>query len=147
MSAEIVRERVVLGLAAVANALGWALPVIDKFRGVHAFRVALSPLWPYEQFRIDEWWLIGLSVSSALTNGLFVVVAVLLLTNKASARALLWVAAAATLLNMHWVFTLGSERDGLEIGYFIWIVSFALLALAAYLRVASGAGGPALRRA
>jgi hypothetical protein len=131
------RTRVILLLAAVANALGWALPVIEDFRGFHAFRVALSPLWPYEDFRIDGVWLILLSVSSALTNALFVVAALLLLAGRASARVLLWVAAAATLLNLHWVITMENDRDDLEIGYFIWIVSFALLALAAYLEVAA----------
>jgi hypothetical protein len=129
------RARVVLLLAFVANVLGWVLPVIEDFRGYHAFRVAMSPIWPYEEFRIDEVWLTVLSVSSALTNGLFVVVAALLLAGKASARVLLWVAAAATLLNLHWVITLDNDREDLELGYFIWVVSFALLALAAYLQL------------
>ena len=131
------RARVILLLAAVANALGWVLPVIDEFRGYHAFRIAMSPIWPYQEFRIDDFWLTVLSVSSALTNGLFVVVAGLLLAGKASARALLWVAAAATLLNLHWVITLEGDRDDRELGYFIWVVSFARLALAAYLQVAA----------
>ena len=137
------RARVVLFLAAVGNALGWVLPVIEDFRGYHAFRVAMSPIWPYEEFRIDELWLTVLSVSSALTNGLFVVVAALLLAGKGSARVLLWVAAAATLLNLHWVITLENDREDLELGYFIWVVSFALLALAAYLQVAARAPSPA----
>ena len=32
---------------------GWVLPVVDDYRGWQAFRVALSPLWPFEQFRIE----------------------------------------------------------------------------------------------
>jgi hypothetical protein len=139
------RTRVILLIAAVANVLGWVLPVIEEFRGFDAFRVALSPLWPYEQFRIEAWWLIILCVSSALTNVVFVVVAVLLLAGKASARVLLWVAAAATLLNLHWVITMESDRNDLEIGYFIWVVSFLLLALAAYFQVAVRPRAPAVR--
>ena len=133
MSLPVTRTVVVLILAGVANALGWVLPVVDDYRGWNAFRVGLSPIWPYEQFHIEAWYLIVLSVSSALTNGLFVVVAALLLKGGVSARVLLWVAAAATLLNLHWVITMEDSRDDLTIGYFIWVVSFALLALAAYL--------------
>lgn len=139
------RSRVILLLAAVANGLAWVLPVIEEFRGFHAFRVALSPLWPYEEFRIDGVWLIVLCVSSALTNGVFVVVAGLLLAGRVSARVLLWVAGAATLLNLHWVITMERERNDLEIGYFIWVVSFALLALAAYLQVAAKSPAPVMR--
>jgi len=37
------------------------------------------------------------------------------------------------LLDLHWVLTLESDRRYLEPGYFIWVCSFALLALAAFL--------------
>src|SRR5262245_3696088 len=46
------RSLVFVLAAVVAHVLGWILPVIDDYRGVHAFRVALSPLWPYEDFHI-----------------------------------------------------------------------------------------------
>ncbi len=137
MSLRVTRTVVVLILAVIANALGWVLPVVDDYRGWNAFRVGLSPIWPYEPFHIEAWHLILLSVSSALTNGVFVIVAALLLKGGVSARALLWVAAAATLLNLHWVITMEDSRDDLTIGYFIWVVSFALLALAAYLQLPS----------
>jgi hypothetical protein len=48
----------------------------------------------------------------------------------------LWAAAAATLLNLHWPISMGAERDELELGYFVWVCSFAVLALAAFLAVA-----------
>ncbi len=74
-----------------------------------------------------------LSVGSALTNLLFVVLAVLLVRGG---RAQGWCSGprpAATLLNLHWVITMESDRRYLETGYFIWVCSFALLAFAAFL--------------
>jgi len=47
----------------------------------------------------------------------------------------LWAAAAATLLNLHWPISMGQQRAQLENGYFIWVCSFALLAFAAFLAV------------
>jgi hypothetical protein len=122
--------------AIVANVLGWLMPVVDDYVGWQAFRVALSPLWPFEQFRIEPGALLVLSVASGLTNLLFVALAVVLVTQPARrAKPVLWAAAGATLLNLHWPISMGAERDELETGYFIWVSSFALLALAAFLVV------------
>jgi hypothetical protein len=128
-------SRVALLAAVVANALGWLLPVIDDYRGWQAFRVALSPLWPFEQFRIEPGLLLVLSVASALTNLVFVALAALLLIGQQPARerVVLWGAAAAALLDLHWPISMGAQRVELQSGYFIWVSSFALLAFAAFL--------------
>ena len=126
-------SRVALLAAIVANVLGWVLPVVYDDRGWKAFRVALSPLWPYEDFKIEPGLLLVLSVASALTNVLFVVLALVLVLREGRARIVLWAAAAATLLNLHWPISMGDESRLLESGYFIWASSFALLALAAFL--------------
>ena len=129
-------SRATLLAAVVANVLGWWLPVADDYRGWQAFRVALSPLWPFEQFKIEPGVLLVLSVASALTNLLFVVLAVLLVAvPQARARLVLWAAAAATLLNLHWPISMEENADDLLIGYYVWVVGFALLALAAFLEV------------
>ena len=129
-------SRATLLAAVVANVLGWWLPVADDYRGWQAFRVALSPLWPFEQFRIEPGVLLVLSVASALTNLLFVVLAALLVVGpQARARLVLWAAAGATLLNLHWPISMGENADDLLIGYYVWVVGFALLALAAFLEV------------
>jgi len=125
-------SRAVLVAAVVANALGWVLPAIQDFRGWSAFSVALSPLWSPEDFQGEPAWLLILMIGSALTNLLFVGLAVLLVRGVRP-KAVLWAAAAATLLDLHWVLTLESDRRYLEPGYFIWVCSFALLALAAFL--------------
>lgn len=128
-------SRATLLAAVVANILGWVLPVVYDDRGWQAFRVALSPLWPYEDFKIEPGYLLVLSVTSALTNVLFVVLAAALTLRADLARAILWAAAGAALLNLHWPISMGDERRLLESGYFIWVTSFALLALAAFLAV------------
>lgn len=127
-------SHVALVAAVLANLWGWFGPVVQDNRGWQAFRVALSPLWPYEQFRIQPGLLLVLSVASALTNVLFIGLAVWLAWTQARhAKVVLWLAAAATLLNLHWPISMGEESRQLESGYFVWATSFALLALAAFL--------------
>ena len=136
------RARVVLLVSIVAYALGWALPVMDDYRGLHAFRIALSPLWPYEQFHIPSGRLVYLSVASALTNLVFAVVAIAALAGAMQTRSrqlvAVWVLGAATLLNLHWPISMGDSAGDLRSGYYVWIASFLLLLLAVH---------PALRRA
>ena len=126
-------SRLTLLAALVANGLGWVLPVVYDDRGWRAFRAALSPLWPYEGFRIEPGLLLVLSVASALTHLLFIVLAIVLVVREGRARTVLWAAAGATLLNLHWPISMGDERRLLEAGYFVWVCSFVLLALAAFL--------------
>jgi hypothetical protein len=130
-------SRIALLAAVAANVAGWLMHVVDDYRGWQAFRVALSPLWPFEEFRIEPGPLLVLSVASALTNLLFVVLgAILAARPQRYAKPALWAAAGATLLNLHWPISMGAQRAELEIGYFVWVCSFALLALAAFLAMA-----------
>ena len=121
--------------AVVANVLGWVLPVVDDYRGVHAFRVALSPLWPYEEFHIPPGYVVWLSVASALTNVVFVAFAAYLWP-RVRARS---VAASPSsrsgrprCSNLHWTFTMQDSAKDLAIGYYVWVLSFVLLLLAAH---------------
>jgi hypothetical protein len=124
--------RATLLAAVVANVLGWVLPAAMDVRGWEAFALALSPLWSFEDFTSEPSWFVILIVASALTNGLFIGLVGLLWTGRRR-RVVLSTAAAATLLNLHWVVTLEADRRYLASGYFIWVCSFALLALAAFL--------------
>ncbi len=126
-------------LALVANALGWALPVIEDdqrvYRGVHAFRVALSPLWPYQQFHMPAGYVMWLSVASALTNVLFVVVAAYLwpyVARGAAHRLGVFALGAMALLNLHWTITLQGNAADLAAGYYLWVLSFVLLLLSVH---------------
>jgi hypothetical protein len=138
------RAKVFWILAIVANALGWTLPVIEEdqrvYRGVHAFRVALSPLWPYEQFHVPAGRTMWLSVASALTNVVFVVMAAYLWPHVARAtgsRLGVFVLGAAALLNLHWTVTLQGTAADLGIGYYVWVASFVLLLLAVHPALAA----------
>ena len=122
--------RATLLAAVVANVLGWVLPAAMDVRGWEAFTLALSPFWS-DDFTGEPVWLLILMVASALTNVLFIALAGLLLRGHRP-KAVLWTAAAATLLDLHWVVTLEADRRYLESGYFIWVCSFALLALSAF---------------
>jgi hypothetical protein len=118
--------------AVVANVLGWVLPAAMGVRGWEAFVLALSPVWSFDDFADEPVWFLILIVASALTNVLFVALVALLLRGR-KPKAVLLTAAAATLLNLHWVVTLEADRRYLAGGYFVWVASFALLALAAFL--------------
>lgn len=124
-------SRATLVAAVVANVAGWVLPAAEQLRGWSAFGLALSPLWSADDFASEPAWFLALMVASALTNLLFVGLVVLLLRGG-SPKAVLWAAAAATLLDLHWVITMEADRRYLASGYFIWVCSFALLALAAF---------------
>lgn len=133
------RAKVLYGLALVAHALGWVLPVIEDeprvYRGMHAFRVALSPLWPYEDFHIPAGRLTWLSVASALTNVLFIAFAIYLWRSVVRARGqrlAVFVLGAAALLDLHWTLTLRGSPLELGAGYYVWVTSFVLLLLSVH---------------
>ena len=109
--------------------------MVDDYRGVHAFRVALSPIWPYEEFHIPYGYLVWLSVASALTNVVFVALAAYLwprFARSAGSRFAVFVLGAAALLNLHWTFTMEESAKDLAVGYYVWVLSFVLLLLAAH---------------
>jgi hypothetical protein len=128
-------SRATLLAAVVANVLGWVLPAAMDVRGWEAFGLALSPLWS-DDFADESVWFLILIVASALTNVLFIALAGLRFRGS-KPKAVLWTSAAATLLNLHWVVTLEADRRYLASGYFIWVCSFALLALSAFLALRS----------
>ena len=130
--------RVTLIAAVIANVLGWVLPAFSDERGWAAFVFALSPLWDHRSFDTQPFGLLAFIVASALTNVLFAVLAAaLVLGASRRAKAVLWAAAAATLLNLYWQILLEDDRGRLQSGYFVWDVSFALLAFAAFLELRS----------
>jgi hypothetical protein len=132
----VTRSRWLLLAAVIAHALGWVLPVMDEYRGVHAFRVALSPIWPYQQFHIPAGKLVVLSVASAATNLVFIVLAIAegagAVSTRARQRIAVWVIGAVTLLNLHWPLSMGDSATDLRVGYYVWIASFVLLLLAVH---------------
>jgi hypothetical protein len=132
----VTRSLGLLLAAVVAHVLGWILPVFQDYRGLHAFRAALSPVWPYEHLEIPSGRLVFLSVGSAATNIVFITVVIAvwagLVATRARRRLAVWVVGAATLLNLHWPLSMGDSASGLRMGYYVWIASFVLLLLAVH---------------
>ena len=130
-----------VAFAWLVHIISWFLPVVKlggqhselygPIRGWFAFRVALSPVWPYEDFHMDHWYNSVLSVASAVTTILFIVVSpwVVWRGSRGVRKAFAWVSSAAFILNSHWYILFGSDRKQLSVGYFLWWLSFILLAI------------------
>ena len=100
--------------------------------GWQAFRVATCAVWSCADISIDKWYKTALFTTSAVTTLLFVPGSELAVWggSRALRRASAWVAACAFVVNAHWyVLYGGSARQDLRIGYFLWWLSFLLLAL------------------
>jgi len=129
-------------------AVAWFLPVHesgsalpDTLPGWEAVRLALSPIWPVEGIETGSWVNALLSVLSAFTN--LVVLVAMLRPSQSGARRARRMAVALTgavLINAHW-FLLSGERFDLRVGYYLWWLSFVLLALG-FRRLARGALTP-----
>jgi hypothetical protein len=117
--------------------VAWFLPVVKEgvtfpqgLPGWQAFRVAACAVWPYDDFHLDGWYNAVLSTVSALTTlFVFASVWVVLRGSRTLLRASAWIAASAFIVNAHWFVRFSSGRMDLRIGYFLWWLSFVLLAL------------------
>ena len=120
-------------------ATAWFLPVVKEgvtlpqgLPGWQAFRVAASAVWPLQDVTIDKWYKAVLFSISAVTTLLFIPgsVSAVWSGSRSLRRASAWIATSAFVVNAHWyVLYGGSARQDLRIGYFLWGLSFALVAL------------------
>jgi hypothetical protein len=124
--------------ACIVYSVAWFLPVVrggvtfpHGLPGWEAFRLAASAVWPIDQSKFDDWYVAVLSTISAVTTLLFVPALLLALSRESRAlrRVSAWVATSAFVVNAHWYVLFGSDRKDLRIGYFLWWLSFLLLAL------------------
>jgi hypothetical protein len=138
------RRASVWSIAAVAvHLVGWSAPVVRDYAGWQAFRVALGPLWPLAGVALPTLGLMALGVASAATNLLFagaVLVLATRLRHRVRMRALAGALMVATAVDLLWPFSAGEHWTELEVGYYAWLASFPLLALAA---LAAARGRPA----
>ena len=121
----------------LVHAVAWFLPVIKDgvtfphgLPGWQAFRVAASPVWPIEDIHFEAWYYALLSATSAVTTLLFIFgsVWVVLHGSRALRRASAWTATFAFIFNAYWYVLFGSDRKDFRIGYFLWWLSFLLVA-------------------
>src|SRR6187401_1307426 len=129
-------KRALVWIAWTAFVLAWFLPVIhdgvtlpEGLPGWEAFMVAARVLMPSDD--ADPWWSRVLPALSAGTN-LLAIAAPWLSRHPGERSRLLLVPAfaAAFVVNSYWCFTGAGE---LLVGYYVWWLSFAGLALAIWL--------------
>jgi hypothetical protein len=117
-------------LAAACFVAAWFLPVAAEVPGWMAFRYALAPLWPYGSPDAGSVEDAAPQVLSALTNLVFVVMLAQLVLGKVG-RPALWfrVAIACFVLDLYWLVQMwrGGSGRHLLIGYYAWLMAFALL--------------------
>ena len=115
----------------------WFLPVIDEgvtfpqgLPGWQATRVALCGVWPCRNVDV-EWYQAVLFTVSALTTLLFLPGSVWAVLGGSKRVCLTFAcfAALAFVVNTHWYILAGSNRADLRIGYYLWWISFLLMAL------------------
>lgn len=128
------KAHLLIAAAFFVHAVAWLLPVEkdgvtlpDGLPGLQAFLFAAGA---WHEWRTDPSYFVVLSVMSAVTTILFVLGAgwVVAIRSRRLRRVSAWIAACAFIINAHWVRGFDSGR-GLRIGYFLWWVSFLLLAI------------------
>jgi len=127
------RPHLLISGAWLLHAVAWFLPIVKGgvtfphgLPGWQAFRVAACSVWPYDNFRTDEWYNAVLSTLGAATTLLFIFGSVWVVSRGSYAlrRASAWIAASAFIIDAHWYVLFGSDRKDLRIGYFLWWFSF-----------------------
>ncbi len=131
------RPQVLILVAWLLNGAAWFLPVvtsvgggaISPITGVWAFLIAARTAWPSAGYYLDAL----LAALSVFTTVFFIAVSpwVVLRGTRSLRRIAAWVAAAAFLFNTHWYIRLTPNGwiSGLGIGYFLWWLSFPVLAV------------------
>ena len=132
------RPQFLILAAWLLNGAAWFLPVVtsvggvkfDPIIGVESFAMSASPLWL--SLRVGYDYDTVLAALSAFTTVFFIVFSpwAVLRGTRSLRRTCAWVAAAAFLFNAHWYIRLTPNGwiSGLGIGYFLWWLSFAVLA-------------------
>jgi hypothetical protein len=132
------RPHLLISGAWLLHAVAWFLPIVKGgvtfphgLPGWQAFRVGARSVWPYDDFRADEWYNAVLSTLGAATTVLFIFGSVWVVSRGSYAmrRASAWIATSAFIINAHWYVFFGSDRKDLRIGYFLWWFSFLALAI------------------
>jgi hypothetical protein len=121
----------------VLHAVAWFLVAIKAHDyqapvpGWMAFRYASCAILSCEGIEFEKPYQAVLSALSVITTLFFVLWSpwAVLRGSRSLRRFSAWAAAAAFVLNIHWIFLFGSDRSELAIGYYLWWLSFLLLAI------------------
>jgi hypothetical protein len=125
----------------IVHVASWFLPACRvqdigaPVAGWKAFRLAACAIWPSEEVQFQTVHHEVLATLSVITTLFFVLCSpwVVLRGSRLLRRWSAWVAAAAFIFNMHWIILFGPQRSQLAIGYFLWLLSFLLLAIGLFV--------------
>jgi hypothetical protein len=123
--------------------IAWFLPAVKPQQdftkpilGWKAFRLAACGVISCDGVEFQTRHHAALAGASAITTVIFLCSPLVVLRGSQSLRRWsVWIAVAAFLLNMHWIVTFGDQRSALSIGYFLWLLSFFLLAVGLFVSV------------
>ena len=134
------KANVFIWAAWILHLASWFLPAVtpqdfQAVAGWQAFRLAACAIWPCEKVEFQTPHHAVLATVSVTTTLVFVLCSpwVVLRGTQALRRWSAWVATAAFVLNMHWIVTFGPQRSQLAVGYFVWLLSFLLLAIGLFV--------------
>lgn len=131
------RPALLLSVAWLIHAAAWFLPVVKGgvtlphgVPGWEAWLIAACALWPCKDVSFDSWYSAALSGVSAITTVLFLLGSPLVIWRGSATlqRVSAWVVLVAFVANSHWFVLFGADRVDLRVGYFLWWLSFAVLA-------------------
>jgi hypothetical protein len=128
----------------------WFLPTLKAqdvrpaIPGWEATRLAACAIWPCGDIQFQTVHHAVLATMSVVTTLLFVLCSpwVVLRGSQSLRRWSAWVAAAAFVFNMHWIVIFGPQRSQLAVGYFVWLLSFLLLAVGLFVSSSDTPVGP-----
>jgi hypothetical protein len=135
----VMTARTLAAAALLCWITAWFLPVIENYPGWAAFRAALAG--PFNEGYPGRGQESIPQVLSALTNVAFVILLYLWYRGRVRNPPMyLKVAIACVILNLYWPVQMwrADVRDGLLIGYYLWLAAFVLLlALAVLIAVSA----------
>ncbi len=123
-------------VAAACFLASWFLPALAEVPGWMAFRYALSPLWPYGEPNNQGAEDSIPQVASALTNAAFVVTFIMVMSRKVRRPALFFrFTIIFFVIDLYWfvMFMRDGSLHDLRIGYYVWLVAFALMVLIGWM--------------
>jgi hypothetical protein len=135
----VMTARILAACALLCWTAAWFLPVIEHYAGWAAFRAALAG--PFKEGYPGRGQESIPQLLSALTNVVFVVMLYLWHRGRVRNVAIyLKVAITCVLVNLYWPVQMlrAGVRDGLLIGYYLWLAAFVLLLALAVVTAVSG---------
>jgi hypothetical protein len=135
----VLTARLLAAGAALCWLASWFLPVIEHYHGWAAFRAALAG--PFNEGYPGRGQDSIPQLLSALTNVAFVIMVYAWYRGRVRNTAMyLKVAILCLLLNLYWPVQMlrAGIRDGLLVGFYLWLAAFALLLALAIVIAVSG---------